>query len=113
MLAGLRRPSSLASRLIHRSRELCTPASTSEPLSPLRRVIASYEAALESRPLLTKSVTSGTLYGLGDIIAQKVAQSQQPEGSTGFDGARWLRAVAFGGLFYPLPAHFHYNFLER
>jgi len=29
-----------------------------------------------------------------------------------FDLARWCRAVAFGGLFYPIIAHFHYNFLE-
>jgi len=82
----------------------------------LRQAISSYEAQLEARPLLTKSITSGVLYGLGDGLAQTVTRRQQR--STGvepsaFDGARWLRAVAFGGLFYPLPAHVHYNFLER
>jgi hypothetical protein len=32
--------------------------------------VAAYEAALEARPLLTKSVTSGVLYGAGDALAQ-------------------------------------------
>ena len=74
-------------------------------------MIASYEAALEANPLLTKSVTSGTLYGIGDCIAQSVERRNEP--STSFDTRRCARAVAFGGLFYPGIAHLHYNFLER
>ena len=79
-----------------------------------RRLMQAYEHALEKRPILTKSVTSGTLYGIGDCVAQSM-ERRGGDGSTArqFDGARWLRAVAYGGLFYPLPAHIHYNFLEK
>jgi len=83
--------------------------------SVLGRVGAAYEGALETRPILTKSVTSGVLYGAGDWLAQTIAARQQ-HGSgggdaTGFDGPRWLRAVIYGGVFYPYVAHLHYNFL--
>ena len=86
--------------------------------SLLQQVIAGYEVQLAQRPLLTKSVTSGVLYGIGDAIAQTVERRRaEPTADDGsavtFDGARWLRAIAYGGLFYPLPAHLHYNFLER
>lgn len=74
----------------------------------LRRLFAAYEKQLELRPVLTKSVTSGVLYGAGDIVAQKL--TSEPEEH--FDSGRLLRALAYGGVFYPFPAHLHYNFLE-
>lgn len=93
-----------------------TAATPSESVSPLRRAIAGYEAMLETSPILTKSATGGVLYGIGDSIAQTITRRQAVANGGedgGFDTARWLRAVAFGGIFYPLPAHIHYNFLER
>jgi len=87
-----------------------TEAATETP-SFARRLMASYEAQLEARPVITKSLTSGALYGLGDWVAQTVERRNSSEPQP-LDGSRWMRAVAFGGLFYPLPAHFHYNFLE-
>ena len=77
--------------------------------------MAQYEAALEAQPLLTKSVTSGVLYGVGDWVAQTVEQRRADgnEPPKPFDGARWTRAVVFGGIFYPGVAHLHYNFLEN
>lgn len=104
-LAGCRQASSVASRA----------AATAKPSETTlaRRFVAAYEAALEARPILTKSVTSGVLYGIGDTVAQTIEQRSSEAAAKPYDGARWLRAVAFGGIFYPLPAHIHYNFLER
>ena len=93
-------------------RKLSSGAGSEQQVSMSRRLMAQYEAALEAQPLLTKSITSGTLYGIGDCVAQTLDQRREG-GAKGYDGARWLRAVAFGGLFYPIPAHIHYNFLEK
>ena len=71
--------------------------------------MAGYEVQLEARPVFTKSATSGALYGVGDWVAQTVERRNSSEP---FDGSRWMRAIAFGGLFYPIPAHIHYNFLQ-
>jgi len=45
--------------------------------NPFWAAIALYEVALEARPLLTKSVTSGVLYGAGDALAQVRTQPHQ------------------------------------
>eukprot|EP00931_Biecheleriopsis_adriatica_P061983 TRINITY_DN37308_c0_g2_i1.p1 TRINITY_DN37308_c0_g2~~TRINITY_DN37308_c0_g2_i1.p1 ORF type:complete len:220 (+),score=29.13 TRINITY_DN37308_c0_g2_i1:83-742(+) len=86
----------------------CSSSASTEQQSALRRFCSAYEEQLERRPVLTKSVTSGVLYGIGDVIAQNI--SSDP--SEGFDSSRLLRALAYGGVFYPFPAHVHYNFLE-
>uniref|UniRef100_A0A7S4FC16 Peroxisomal membrane protein MPV17 n=1 Tax=Chrysotila carterae TaxID=13221 RepID=A0A7S4FC16_CHRCT len=102
-----------------RSQGLCSAAP--QP-SMMRTFIGQYEAALASRPVLTKSITSGVLYGAGDALAQVIAgRNKEPSDSDSagaeakgmFDASRWLRAVLFGGVFYPGLAHLHYNFLEH
>lgn len=72
----------------------------------LTRACLAYEDSLERLPLATKMVTSGVLYGLGDVIAQQIRSE------CCFDSERFLRAVAYGGIFYPPFAHAHFNFLE-
>jgi len=105
-LTGCRQASSVASR--------AAAAAKPSETTLARRFVAAYEASLEARPILTKSVTSGVLYGIGDGVAQTIEQrSGDRAAAKPYDGTRWLRAVAFGGIFYPLPAHIHYNFLER
>mmetsp|Transcript_11087 Transcript_11087/g.22039 ORF Transcript_11087/g.22039 Transcript_11087/m.22039 type:complete len:268 (+) Transcript_11087:131-934(+) len=74
-----------------------------------RRWASAYERSLETRPIFTKSVTGGILFGLGDFLGQHLSGEAK---ANGFDTPRWARAMAFGGIFYPLPAHLHYNFLE-
>eukprot|EP00965_Chrysotila_dentata_P015741 521073-Pleurochrysis_carterae.AAC.2 len=90
-----------------RSQGLCSAAP--QP-SMMRTFIGQYEAALASRPVLTKSITSGVLYGAGDALAQVIAgRNKEPSDSDSagaeakgmFDASRWLRAVLFGGVFYP------------
>ncbi|KAG8461740.1 hypothetical protein KFE25_001358 [Diacronema lutheri] len=73
-----------------------------------------YEACLAARPLPTKMATSGVLYAVGDCMGQAIVNSRTPAGEPkpGFDVGRFLRATAFGGVFYPPLAHVHYNFLE-
>lgn len=96
------------------ARALCQHAAPSSGGgSILGKAAARYEMLLETRPLLTKSVTSGVLYGVGDWIGQTIERRNKPAGEVGqFDAARWCRAVAYGGIFYPGLAHVHYNFLE-
>ena len=55
-------------------------------------------AALEAAPILTKSVTSGALYGVGDCIAQAVSRRQAGTADAPFDMPRLMRAVIFGGV---------------
>jgi hypothetical protein len=46
-------------------------------------------------------------------LLQAVSNRQLPPGEKEpFDLPRWCRAVLFGGVFYPVIAHYHYNFLE-
>ena len=54
-----------------------TAATASESVSPFRRVIASYEVLLNTRPILTKSATGGVLYGIGDGIGS-VHRASEP-----------------------------------
>ncbi|KAJ1619557.1 hypothetical protein T492DRAFT_1084733 [Pavlovales sp. CCMP2436] len=78
------------------------------------RFAAWYEACLEASPIQTKMVTSGVLYAVGDCMGQAIINVRTPAGEQkpGFDLGRFLRATAFGGIFYPPVAHVHYNFLE-
>ncbi|XP_062511602.1 uncharacterized protein LOC134187485 [Corticium candelabrum] len=91
---------------VSRSR-LCTQASSGQPAKK-RGLLAWYNGWLEKSPVLTKSITSGVLFGLGDVIAQFASGGLQ----TQFDGARCLRASAFGCFLLGPLAHLHFNFLE-
>lgn len=85
-----------------------TPCVAAERMS---RLLHSYLRLLNERPILTKSVTSGTLFGLGDCIAQYADGSLQRRG---YSGDRTLKAVVWGGVIFAPAAHVWYNkFLER
>ncbi|XP_031572597.1 protein sym-1-like [Actinia tenebrosa] len=66
-----------------------------------------YNATLKRRPLITKCVTSGVLYGLGDVVAQKI---WSPE--TKLDRQRILRGIVYGTIIAAPLGHLHFNFLE-
>ena len=59
-------------------------------------------------------VTSGVLYGVGDLIAQTCAlfHIETSVSNFSYDGERFLRAVFYGFAFYAPIAHLHFNFLE-
>jgi protein Mpv17 len=65
-----------------------------------------YLRALETRPILTKSITSATLYVGGDALAQKLDGTLD---RTGYDVARGRTALIWGGLLFAPIAHGWYN----
>uniref|UniRef100_K3WKW1 Uncharacterized protein n=1 Tax=Globisporangium ultimum (strain ATCC 200006 / CBS 805.95 / DAOM BR144) TaxID=431595 RepID=K3WKW1_GLOUD len=90
-----------------------------------------YDDCLRRRPLLTKCVTSGILFGVGDRIAQtiEVRQQQAQDAEREFvdfevvqerDGlmsvesaTRTMRMMIWGGIGFAPIAHTWYNFIER
>mmetsp|Transcript_33020 Transcript_33020/g.43504 ORF Transcript_33020/g.43504 Transcript_33020/m.43504 type:complete len:100 (+) Transcript_33020:63-362(+) len=60
-----------------------------------------YLLANETRPLLTKSVTAGTLMGLGDLLCQSI--EKKFTGKTALDYSRLWSFTAYGfSVFGPL-----------
>lgn len=73
----------------------------------MSRIMAKYSQLLVSRPIPTKMVTSGLLFGVGDCIAQKLGSPEQPH-----DFQRTMRASVFGFVFNGIVGHLHYQFLD-
>lgn len=67
-----------------------------------------YNNQLARAPVITKSITSGVLFGLGDMIAQFIV----PEDSGKLNWKRVARASIFGSLLLGPLAHLHFNFLD-
>jgi hypothetical protein len=80
--------------------------SLSASASRAMNVLAAYDRALTRQPMLVKTLTSAALFGLGDVMSQKL------EGKAGFDWSRLARATAWGTMFAPL-AHMWYGQLEK
>ncbi|GMI20487.1 hypothetical protein TrCOL_g7399 [Triparma columacea] len=68
---------------------------------------ASYNDALDKKPLITKSMTSLVGWALGDFIAQRFI------GKAAFDMGRFVRLSAFGLLYHGPSGHYFYNWLDR
>jgi protein Mpv17 len=66
-----------------------------------------YETALNENPIATKSVTSATVYSIGDMIAQKT------KGSENIDTARVLRSGLAGGIGHGPMSHIWYYASEE
>ncbi|KAG7393394.1 hypothetical protein PHYPSEUDO_009598 [Phytophthora pseudosyringae] len=92
----------------------------------MRRLGLLYDSWLRQSPVLTKSVTSAALFGLGDRIAQRVEQSRKPkdDGSRGGEAeddgafvsastARTMRMMVWGSVLFAPVAHTWVNFVER
>ena len=67
-----------------------------------------YAAAVVERPLVTKSIISGFVYALGDLIAQKVEGSSLSE----LDMRRVARSGALGLAFQAPIYHYYYELTE-
>ncbi|TYZ57973.1 hypothetical protein PybrP1_008428 [[Pythium] brassicae (nom. inval.)] len=92
-----------------------------------------YDDCLRRQPLLTKCVTSGVLFGVGDRLAQHIEgrtateevdessaghelakhSSGSDESSSSSDYARTGRMMVWGGLGFAPIAHNWYNLIER
>ncbi|KAH8153366.1 uncharacterized protein LAJ45_02178 [Morchella importuna] len=69
-----------------------------------------YQARLAARPLLTQCITTGVLFGTGDIIAQQLVERK---GLDNHDMMRTARMGGYGGIIFgPMVVHW-YRFLER
>lgn len=71
------------------------------------KVLYQYEKLLLSHPLKTKSITSGFLFGLGDIICQKFFENNKK-----YNLARTFRLVTVGTVAGPI-FHYWYGFLAK
>ena len=77
---------------------------------------SSYNVALETSPLLTKSVTAGVILGAADFAGQALENSATNDGeeknNNGFDIGRVLRFSFFGFILQAPWNHFYYNILD-
>ncbi|ROW14704.1 hypothetical protein VPNG_03749 [Cytospora leucostoma] len=69
-----------------------------------------YQAKLAKRPLLTQAVTTGVLFGVGDVIAQ---QAVDKKGLKNHDIARTGRMAAYGGAVFGPAATTWFKFLAK
>jgi hypothetical protein len=83
-----------------------------EPNNPLLRVWEAYYNALQSRPLLIKSITALILMGWADLIAQMVEHWRELLPSEYL--VDWIRALRFAifGLVGAPWTHYYYNWLD-
>jgi len=103
------------------SEESISPMSEEHrPMAPLQlsmldpsSVWDSYIAALESSPLLTKSVTACIILGAADYTGQLIEQKLQSSSEeTSIDLARFLRFAVFGLVLQAPWNHFYYQILD-
>lgn len=93
---------------------------TSLSVGGLEEVWTSYLNALESDPLLVKSVTAGVILGAADLsgqaIQQSLAKANSDDATTitdrGVDIARFLRFAFFGFILQAPWNHFYYLLLD-
>ena len=98
---------------------------TSLCLAGFEEAWSSYLSALESDPLLVKSVTAGVILGAADLSGQAIQQalaakaaggadvpSSPPSGGGGVDVARFARFAFFGFILQAPWNHFYYQLLD-
>ena len=70
------------------------------------RLVLKYEQSLKRSPIMTNAITTGTLFGVGDVVAQNVFNDDintgEVKGKTkqGYDWARTSRAVTYGFVIF-------------
>lgn len=78
----------------------------------MAKIIRCYNDWLSKHPILTKSITSGVLFGVGDWMAQRIEQRKRKEKQP-HDLHRTLRMMIWGGVLFAPVGHAWYNLLER
>jgi hypothetical protein len=88
-------------------------------LGRLKRVVTAplvkYNDLLERRPLLTKSITTGVMYGGGDVLAQYVEhmQEEDKDNKDWFNGKRTFVFAMFGTIVGGPAFHYWYDYLSE
>lgn len=82
-------------------------------LNSLPEVWEAYNTALETDPLITKSITAGVILGAADCAGQ-LLENKIKSGDDGkeFDVARAIRFAIFGLVLQAPWNHFYYQFLD-
>lgn len=90
------------------------------PMTLLRRAFHAYEAAALARPIITKSLTSGVAYTLGDVLAQHATRSRRAsaaasksDASASLDSARVARSGVAGLISHGPQLHVWSLLLDR
>ncbi|XP_075511852.1 uncharacterized protein LOC142547436 [Primulina tabacum] len=73
------------------------------------RLLAWYLGMLESRPILTKSISSAIIYAAADVTSQTITM----EPHDAWDPIRTLRMAGFGLMILGPSQHFWFNFVGR
>ncbi|XP_033512538.1 protein SYM1-like [Nicotiana tomentosiformis] len=83
--------------------------SSSECANTKMGFLAWYLGALESRPIITKSISSAIIYAVADVTSQMVIMSP----SDSLDIVRTLRMAGFGLIILGTTQHLWFNYMGR
>ncbi|KAF9925362.1 Protein required for ethanol metabolism [Linnemannia zychae] len=72
-----------------------------------------YSRALANYPLTTQALSTGTLFGSGDLIAQFLIENKSSKSIADWDKARTARMFVFGTAFAGPVLHNWYKFLDK
>jgi len=75
-------------------------------------ILAMYSRLLIEKPILTKTISSGFIVAIGDIIAQSLFEGALQDGK-GFDLLRMARMWVIGAFVVAPCLHYWYRFLNR
>ncbi|GKY98845.1 hypothetical protein MPSEU_000840500 [Mayamaea pseudoterrestris] len=105
-------------KLQHRIGEDSQIIKSSAPVAAMTTALGSfarfYEGSLARRPIVTKSLTAGFIFGLSDLLAQKIESRDSSKTTKSVSQLDWSRILASAavGLFYFGPAaHYWYNWV--
>ncbi|OVA09311.1 Mpv17/PMP22 [Macleaya cordata] len=99
-------PSTFSSSL---SSSFSSSSSSSSTVSSKNGFVGWYLGMIESRPVLTKSVTSALIYTAADLSSQMITETT----SESFDSIRTLRMAGYGLLIMGPSLHFWFNFVSK
>eukprot|EP00529_Nitzschia_sp_RCC80_P031305 CAMPEP_0113500446 /NCGR_PEP_ID=MMETSP0014_2-20120614/32334_1 /TAXON_ID=2857 /ORGANISM="Nitzschia sp." /LENGTH=365 /DNA_ID=CAMNT_0000394785 /DNA_START=129 /DNA_END=1226 /DNA_ORIENTATION=- /assembly_acc=CAM_ASM_000159 len=76
-----------------------------------------YSKSLEARPIMTKSMTAGLIFGLSDYLAQLIEQQRNDAEKTTpvakFDWTRLVASALIGLLYFGPAAHYWYEWIFK
>ncbi|KAI3831769.1 hypothetical protein MKX03_002541 [Papaver bracteatum] len=84
-------------------------SSSSSAVSTKNGIIGWYLGLIESRPILTKSITSALIYTASDLSSQMLTEATEEP----LDSIRTLRMAGYGLLIMGPSLHFWFNFVSK
>ncbi|KAI3834519.1 hypothetical protein MKW92_015095 [Papaver armeniacum] len=104
--SGFCSPSTLSSSFCSSS---SSSSSSSSAVSTKNGIIGWYLGLIESRPILTKSITSALIYTASDLSSQMLTEATEEP----LDSIRTLRMAGYGLLIMGPSLHFWFNFVSK